>query len=185
MRAFPLFAVLFFVIPLIEIYLLIQVGEVIGALWTVFLVVLTAVLGAFLLRQQGLSTLARFQRNMGQGQLPAQEMLEGVVLVVGGALLMTPGFFTDTLGFLCLFPLSRILIVRGMMKQATVRVMSGQAGAGPMGGAGGSPFEEQPTAYTQTDQARGTTTRTSTRTSSRTSSQTTTLEGEFIRKDEP
>ncbi|MEZ5450701.1 MAG: FxsA family protein [Thiolinea sp.] len=77
MRTFPLFAVLFFVIPLIEIYLLIQVGQVIGALPTMLLVVLTAVLGAFLLRQQGLSTLARFQQSMAQGEMPATALLEG------------------------------------------------------------------------------------------------------------
>lgn len=164
MRAFPLFAVLFFIVPLIEIYLLIQVGEVIGAGWTILLVVLTAVLGAFLLRQQGLSTLARFQRNMGQGQLPAQEMLEGVVLVVGGALLMTPGFFTDTLGFLCLFPLSRLLIVKALMKRATVSVMGAQS---PGGFSQADPFRREDDVTRNPAQSQGAT-----------------LEGEFQRKDD-
>ena len=92
MRSYTIFAVLFLIIPIIEIYFLIKVGEVIGALPTIILVVLTAVIGAGLLRQQGLSTLARLQQNISQGKIPAQEMVEGVLLAVGGALLMTPGF---------------------------------------------------------------------------------------------
>lgn len=130
MRTFPIFAVLFLVVPILEITLLIQVGSVIGALWTVFLVVFTAVLGAYLLRQQGLSTLTRFQNSMSQGKMPANEMLEGLVLVVGGALLMTPGFFTDAIGFACLFPLTRMGIVKYMVKHSTMKVMGGQQGTG-------------------------------------------------------
>jgi len=108
---FPLIAVLFLVIPIIEIYLLIQVGQVIGAGWTIFLVVLTAVIGVALLKHQGLSTLNRAQLKMQQNELPAREILEGMGLVVAGALLLTPGFFTDAFGFFLLFPPTRILIV--------------------------------------------------------------------------
>ncbi|MGB1310911.1 MAG: FxsA family protein, partial [Leucothrix sp.] len=78
MRTFPIFAFLFLVVPIVEIYFLIQVGSVVGALPTILLVVATAVIGAFLLKQQGMSTLARFQNNMSSGVLPAREMLEGV-----------------------------------------------------------------------------------------------------------
>ena len=108
---FPLIAVLFLVIPIIEIYLLIQVGQAIGAGWTIFLVVLTAVIGVALLKHQGLSTLNRAQLKMQQNELPAREILEGMGLVVAGALLLTPGFFTDAFGFFLLFPPTRILIV--------------------------------------------------------------------------
>ena len=108
---FPLITVIFLVVPIIEIYLLIQVGQVIGAGWTVFLVVLTAVIGVWLLRIQGLSTLMRAQQKLQQNELPAREMLEGMGLVVAGALLLTPGFFTDTIGFLLLFPPTRIWFV--------------------------------------------------------------------------
>jgi len=108
---FPLIAVLFLVIPIIEIYLLIQVGQVIGAGWTIFLVVLTAVIGVALLKHQGLSTLNRAQLKMQQNELPAREILEGMGLVVAGALLLTPGFFTDAVGFFLLFPPTRILLV--------------------------------------------------------------------------
>ncbi|HPY41314.1 MAG TPA: FxsA family protein, partial [Thiolinea sp.] len=104
MRTFPILAVLFFTVPLIEIYLLIQVGHVIGALPTILLVIATSILGAYLLKQQGLSTLARFQNNLRQGQLPATEIKEGVFILIGGLLLMTPGFFTDFLGLFFLLP---------------------------------------------------------------------------------
>ena len=95
---FPLLGVLFIAVPILEIYLLIQVGEAIGAGWTILLVVLTAVIGVWLLRIQGLSTLTRAQQRLQENQLPAREILEGMALVVAGALLLTPGFFTDTVG---------------------------------------------------------------------------------------
>ena len=125
MRTFPIFAVLFLVIPILEIYILLKVGDIVGAFPTVILVVLTAVIGAGLLRQQGLSTLARLQQNIGQGKLPAQEIIEGVLLAVGGALLMTPGFVTDTIGFLCLIPFSRKFIAQAIMKRSADRLKAG------------------------------------------------------------
>ena len=99
------------VIPVVEIYFLIQVGEQIGALWTVLLVVLTAVIGVRLLKQQGLSTLMKAQQKMQTGALPATEMVEGIGLLIAGAFLLTPGFFTDFIGFLLLIPASRKAIV--------------------------------------------------------------------------
>ena len=108
---FPLFATAFLVIPVLEIYLLIRVGQVIGAGWTVVLVVLTAIIGVWLLRLQGLSTLARAQDKLRQNELPANEILEGMGLLVAGALLLTPGFFTDAIGFLLLLPPTRRWIV--------------------------------------------------------------------------
>lgn len=105
---FPLIAIAFLLIPVIEIYLLIQVGQVIGAGWTVLIVVLTAVIGVWLLKIQGLSMLTRAQQRLQENQLPAREILEGIALVVAGAFLLTPGFFTDGIGFLLLFPPTRI-----------------------------------------------------------------------------
>lgn len=128
MRTFPLFAVLFFVIPLIEIYVLVQVGSVIGALPTILLVVLTAVIGAFLLRQQGMSTLARFQQSVAKGEAPAGAMLEGVMLLIGGLLLMTPGFFTDTIGFACLLPFSRKWLAKSILRRVRVQPFNPQGG---------------------------------------------------------
>jgi UPF0716 protein FxsA len=125
---FPLIATVFLVVPIIEIYLLIQVGQVIGAGWTIFLVVLTAVLGVWLLRIQGLSTLTRAQRKLQENELPAREILEGMGLVVAGALLLTPGFFTDALGFFLLFPPTRIWLVSRMAARMVVSTPLGQHG---------------------------------------------------------
>ncbi len=122
---FPLIAFFFLAIPIIEIYLLIQVGQVIGAGWTILLVVFTAVIGVWLLRIQGLSTLTRAQQKLQQNELPAREILEGMGLVVAGALLLTPGFFTDTVGFFLLFPPTRIWLVSRIASRMVVST-SGQ-----------------------------------------------------------
>lgn len=104
---------IFLSVPLVEIYLLIEIGGVIGAPATVFLVVFTAVLGALLLRQQGFYTLQKVQQQMSRGEMPAMAMLEGVCLVIGGVLLLTPGFITDFIGFLLLIgPTRRFLILK-------------------------------------------------------------------------
>jgi UPF0716 protein FxsA len=118
---FPVLLLLFFLVPLVEIYLLIEIGGVIGVGWTIFLVVFTAVLGAFLVRTQGFSTVSRIRAQMDQGQLPAMEMIEGLFLLVAGALLMTPGFFTDAIGFVCLTPPLRRSIIRHVMARGIVR----------------------------------------------------------------
>jgi len=102
---------LFVVMPVAEITLLIKVGQQIGALYTAALVVLTALIGSFMLRQQGLATLFKAQARVQNGQLPLQEMLEGIFLAVGGALLITPGFITDVFGFLCLIAVTRKALV--------------------------------------------------------------------------
>ena len=112
--------ILFIVVPLVELYLIIEIGSMIGALWTVLLVVLTAVIGVSLLRIQGLSTLNRARNSMEMGTMPAMEMMEGMALAVGGALLITPGFLTDTLGFLCLIPATRRAMIRYLMARSVM-----------------------------------------------------------------
>jgi len=102
--------VLFAVLPVVEIYLLIQVGYQLGALPTVALVLLISLLGALLVRHQGFEIVRRIQTELGQGRLPAAELLDGALVLVGGTLLLTPGFFTDLLGLFCLFPVSRTLL---------------------------------------------------------------------------
>ncbi len=89
---------LFMLIPIVEMWILIEVGGWIGALPTIGLVVLTATIGLSLLKQQGLSTLLRARRKMDEGAIPASELVSGVMIAVGGALLLTPGFVTDALG---------------------------------------------------------------------------------------
>ncbi|MCY4442050.1 MAG: FxsA family protein, partial [Deltaproteobacteria bacterium] len=86
---------LFTVVPLVELYLLIEVGSVIGGLNTILLVLGTGALGAFLARLEGLRTLGQIQRNLNQGIVPAEEMVDGVIILVAGLLLITPGILTD------------------------------------------------------------------------------------------
>ncbi len=107
MKIVQIIFLFFLIVPFVEIYLLLQIGGIIGVFPTIFMVVFTAVLGAWLLRKQGIATWQRFQDNLKQGEIPAYEMIEGPILLVGGALLLTPGFFTDGLGFACLVPLLR------------------------------------------------------------------------------
>lgn len=117
---------LFIVVPVIEITLLINVGQAIGAWYTVGLVLLSAFIGVNMLRYQGLSTLARAQQRMNEGQIPGNEMVEGIVLAVGGALLLTPGFVTDVIGFLCLIPFTRKSFAKLVMSRFTLVAMSQQ-----------------------------------------------------------
>ncbi len=131
MIPFPLLFLLFLLIPLLEIYLLIEVGGVIGALPTVALVVLTAVLGAFLLRLQGFSTMNRMRATMMRGRLPAVEILEGGALLLAGALLLTPGFFTDAIGFLLLIPPLRRYLILKFIDRITINGIAGREGRGP------------------------------------------------------
>lgn len=125
MRLFPL---LFIVIPIAEMWLLIEVGSEIGALNTVALVFLTAIIGFALLRHQGVSTLARAQQRMAQGQMPAKEMAEGICLAVGGALLLTPGFITDAFGFVCLLPGLRHVFLSALLSKMQVKAGQGFGG---------------------------------------------------------
>ena len=111
---------LFIVLPVLEMWVLITVGREIGALPTIGLVFLTAIIGVTLLRRQGISTLARAQEKMRTGDIPAQEMVEGIFLAVGGALLLTPGFITDFLGFACLIPGLRQLLLGRLLRHVTI-----------------------------------------------------------------
>ena len=101
--------ILFIAIPIIEMWLLIVVGQHLGASLTIIMVVFTAVIGLHGLRSQGLSTLKRLQDKLSSQQLPAKEIVEGVILAIGCAFLLTPGFITDILGFSCLLPFTRKL----------------------------------------------------------------------------
>lgn len=114
-----LFFLLFIIIPVIEIYLFIKVGAIIGAGNTILIIFVTAIIGAGMLRSQGLQTLAKIQNSLNQFQLPARELVEGVLIVIGGAFLLTPGFFTDTIGFLFLIPWTRTWLA-----QQAIRIFS-------------------------------------------------------------
>jgi len=121
MRVFQIVFLVVLIIPFAEIYLLLQVGTLIGAFPTIFLVVFTAVLGAWLLRQQGFATFHRFQASLAQGAIPAYEIIEGPIILAGGILLLTPGFITDILGFACLVPQIRKKIAQYVIENHLVQ----------------------------------------------------------------
>jgi len=125
MKVVQIVFLFFLIVPFVEIYLLLQIGGIIGVFPTVFLVVFTAVLGAWLLRQQGFATWQRLQASLAQGVLPAYEMIEGPMLLVGGALLLTPGFFTDALGFACLIPQTRRKFAKYIIENQLINAQSG------------------------------------------------------------
>ncbi|OPX56081.1 UPF0716 protein FxsA [Oceanospirillum multiglobuliferum] len=111
---------LFIAVPLVEMVVLIKVGEQIGALSTIALVILTAAIGIHLLKKQGVAMLNQANWKINQGQIPAKEMAEGIVLAIGGALLLTPGFVTDAIGFACLIPISRHFLLGAVLKNINV-----------------------------------------------------------------
>jgi len=97
----------FLLVPIVELAVIIQVGTSIGTFNTIVIVVVTAVLGAYLVRKQGLSVFYRLRATMNRGEFPAEEMIDGAMVLVAGAVLLTPGFVTDALGFLLVFPVTR------------------------------------------------------------------------------
>ena len=114
---FQILLIAFLAVPILEIYLLFQVGGVIGAGWTILIVIGTAILGASLLRQQGLSTWTRLNQKIAEGQLPPTVLVEGIFLLLAGAFLLTPGFFTDGIGFLFLVPPVRQMLAAALLRR--------------------------------------------------------------------
>lgn len=105
-------------VPLLELYLILRVGSVIGVGATLLVIILTAMAGAFLVRQAGLHTLREAQASADRGELPAKQLLEGLAILVAAVLLLTPGFATDTVGFLLLVPAVRAKIAHSLLRQA-------------------------------------------------------------------
>jgi UPF0716 protein FxsA len=108
----PVILVALVLVPLVEVYVLVQVGQSIGALPTVALLVVMSLLGAWLLKREGRRTWTAFRAALGTGRVPAQEVADGALVVFGGALLLTPGFATDVVGLLCVLPGSRAVLRR-------------------------------------------------------------------------
>ncbi|EGV16655.1 FxsA family protein [Thiocapsa marina] len=126
-----LFLLIVIGIPMIEIYIMIQVGSEIGAFPTIALAIFTAIVGIWLVRHQGFGLLARVREITDRGEVPALEVLDGALLLVAGLFLLLPGFLTDTIGFLLLVPPLRQWIVGRY-----VRVIPVRTGTPPGGGAG-------------------------------------------------
>ena len=118
------------IVPLVEIYVLLQVGQLLGAVPTVLLLLGMSVLGAFLLKRQGTRTWKAFRAATGSGRVPATEVADGALVIFGGALLLTPGFVTDAVGLACVLPGSRALLRRALTAVVARRFgVVGMAGA--------------------------------------------------------
>src|SRR4051812_10723715 len=141
----PLLVLLFIVVPVVELFVIIQVGEAIGVLPTIALLIADSVLGSLLMRSQGRAAWRRFNAALAEGRMPHREVLDGVLVIFGGALLLTPGFVTDVLGIVLLLPPTRAL-VRGVVGRRVLPrvVVSGLGGFG--GGRGSGRTRRRPSA---------------------------------------
>ena len=131
---------LFIIVPTLELILLIEIGQLVGTLPTIGLIIFTGVLGAFLARRQGVKVLTRMRSEMQAGQLPTDPIFDGAIILIAGALLMTPGILTDALGFLCLIPATRRVMKRVIWSRIERAVRSGQITAT----FNGMPFQTRP-----------------------------------------
>jgi UPF0716 protein FxsA len=113
---------LFIAVPIAELAVIIQVGQEIGVWWTIAILVADSILGSLLMRSQGRAVWRRFNATLQAGRPPAREVADGVLVILGGALLLTPGFLTDVLGLLLLLPPTRALIRRVFLRQAMRRI---------------------------------------------------------------
>jgi UPF0716 protein FxsA len=130
----PLLVILFIVVPIAELYVIIQVGEAIGALPTIAILIADSVIGSMLMRAQGRSAWRRFNMALGEGRIPHREVLDGALVIFGGALLLTPGFLTDILGIVLLLPPTRALVRGVVARRVLPRLVV--TGLGGLGGAG-------------------------------------------------
>jgi len=135
----PFLVILFIVVPILELYVIIQVGEAIGIWPTLALLFADAILGSMLLKHQGRGAWRRFNEALAQGRFPGREVVDGLLIVIGGTLLLAPGFITDIFGLILLIPPTRA-IVRGVLKRFPIGRIAviGNAAGGAFGA--GGPF---------------------------------------------
>lgn len=118
-----LVALLFFGVPLLEIVVLIQVGQAIGPWWTILLLVADSIFGAWLIKREGRRAAAAFSAALASGRMPAREMADGILILVGGTLMLAPGFITDVFGMLMILPFTRPLARRGLTRVVAARLV--------------------------------------------------------------
>jgi len=150
-------ALLFIVLPVVEIYLLIQIGQTIGAWWTVALLIADGFLGSWLMKREGTRALRSLQEALGAGRMPARELADGALILVGGTLLLTPGFVSDVAGLVCVLPFTRPLVRGTLVRFLTRRFLaSGTVATGfPGAGAGAGGATAAPGAGPRTQQRPG------------------------------
>ncbi|MBX2847321.1 MAG: FxsA family protein [Acidiferrobacterales bacterium] len=119
---------LFIFVPVVEISFLIKIGKAIGGLYTILFVIFTAVLGAYLVKAQGVATLNKLQQETNAGRVPAMQLAEGVALLFAGAVLLTPGFITDAVGFSLLIPQIRQGLISWIMKKGIIKAQTTTTG---------------------------------------------------------
>jgi UPF0716 protein FxsA len=119
--------VIFIVVPIAELYVLLQIGQAIGVLPTIALLILDSVLGAALMRSQGRAAWRRFNAALAEGRVPGREVMDGALVIFGGALLMTPGFLSDFLGLLLLLPPTRAIVRRLLAARFAGRIAANAA----------------------------------------------------------
>ncbi|MCH8277204.1 MAG: FxsA family protein [Bacteroidetes bacterium] len=116
---------LFVIVPALELYVLIRIGQLIGALETFGIILVTGLIGSYLAKTQGLSVWNRLQEKLNSGQLPGRELLDGVIILLSGALLLTPGVLTDMVGLMGLFPPTRAFLRKKLADRFSSSLMSG------------------------------------------------------------
>jgi len=124
----PLLVLLFIAVPIVELAVIIQIGELIGVWWTIALLIADSILGAMLMRHQGRAAWRRFGGAVNEGRIPARETIDGVLVIFGGALLLTPGFVTDIFGIAFLLPPTRAVLRRILVARFGARMMRGMGG---------------------------------------------------------
>jgi UPF0716 protein FxsA len=132
-----LLLVAFVVVPLVEIYVLVQVGQVIGAWWTIVLLIAASVLGTWLIKHEGSRAWAALREALQTGRMPARELADAGLILVGGTLMLTPGFVSDVVGILLILPVTRPVARRLLTRVVAARLVGP---AGPLGGQFGGPF---------------------------------------------
>jgi len=116
---------LFIIVPVAELYILIEVGKRIGSITTIGIIILTGIFGAYLVKNQGFTILRKIKNDLNAGIMPGDSLIQGVIILVGGILLLTPGFFTDILGLIFLIPLSRNVVKKYLLKWLKGKIREG------------------------------------------------------------
>ncbi len=117
--------ILFVIVPVTELYILIEVGKKIGSLTTIGIIILTGIIGAYLVKSQGFMILRKIQNDLNEGIMPGDSLIQGAIILAGGILLLTPGFVTDIIGFIFLIPASRRVVKKYLLKWLKGKIKEG------------------------------------------------------------
>ncbi len=117
--------ILFVIVPVTELYILIEVGKKIGSLTTIGIIILTGIIGAYLVKGQGFMILKKIQNDLNEGIMPGDSLIQGAIILAGGILLLTPGFVTDIIGFIFLIPVSRNIVKKYLLKWLKGKIKEG------------------------------------------------------------